>query len=90
MVAGIRHELDSGARLVDFGADVRYLRQLANAERPLVNFELIPRNRRTAIYRARLLVPFSRERIMIWRGQLRLRTRLRALRDRTGSDTTKR
>jgi CelD/BcsL family acetyltransferase involved in cellulose biosynthesis len=83
MVAGIQHELDSGKRVIDFGGDIKYLRRLANAERPLAPFELYPTTRR-------MLIAVARERIMIWRGHLRLRTRLRALRDRTGIDTTQR
>jgi CelD/BcsL family acetyltransferase involved in cellulose biosynthesis len=72
MVAGIRHELDSGIRLIDFGGGgLNYLERLANAEFPVVGYELFPANRGMPIARARWLVP------------LRLRTRLQALRDRT-------
>jgi CelD/BcsL family acetyltransferase involved in cellulose biosynthesis len=73
IVAGIRHELDTDTRLIDFGwAEPEYLRQLSNMERPIVRYELFPTNLRTPIARAR------------WshtRDRVRLRTRLRALRD---------
>jgi CelD/BcsL family acetyltransferase involved in cellulose biosynthesis len=75
VVAGIRHELDSGTRLIDFGwAEFEYLRQLSNAERPIVRYELFPTNLKTPIALARWLVSHTRDRV-------RLRTRLRALRD---------
>ena len=87
IVAGIQHELDSGIRLIDFGfGGFKYLQRLANAERPVVPYELFPTNRRMPIARARWLVPHSRDRIYIWGRQLRLRKRLRALRDRTRID----
>jgi CelD/BcsL family acetyltransferase involved in cellulose biosynthesis len=76
MVAGIQHELDSGKRLIDFGwGDFKYLRQLANAERPLAPLEMYPTTRK-------MLIAGARERITIWRDHLQLRTRLRAVRDR--------
>jgi hypothetical protein len=73
VVAGIRHELDTGVRLIDFGyGDRPYLQRLSNAEYPIIRYELYPTNLRTPIARAR------------WshtRDRVRLRTRLRALRD---------
>ncbi len=77
VVAGIRHELDTGVREIDFGhGGFKYLQRLANAERPVVNFELFPAGPRMPVARARWLVPHGRERIHIWRKQLRLRQRL--------------
>ena len=82
--AGIRHELDTGIRLIDFGyGGYKYLERLSNAERPVVGYELFPTHGRMPIARARWLIP--RGRINIWRGRLRLRTRLRALRDQNQS-----
>jgi CelD/BcsL family acetyltransferase involved in cellulose biosynthesis len=73
LVAAIRHELDTGVRLIDLGyGDLRYLQRLSNAEYPIIRYELYPTNLRTPIARAR------------WshtRDRVRLRTRLRALRD---------
>jgi CelD/BcsL family acetyltransferase involved in cellulose biosynthesis len=81
IVAGIQHELDGGSRLIDFGfGGFRYLERLANAQRPVVSYELFPTNRRMPIARARWVVPHSRDRIYIWGRQLGLRQRLRALR----------
>ena len=78
--AGIRHELDTGIRLIDFGyGGFKYLQRLSNTERPVVRYELFPTNRRMPIARARWLIA-PQGRINIWRGRLRLRTRLRALR----------
>jgi CelD/BcsL family acetyltransferase involved in cellulose biosynthesis len=78
--AGIRHELDTGIRLIDFGdGGYRYLQRLSNAQRPVARCELFPSNRRMPLVRARWFIP---RRIMSWRTRLRLRTRLRALRDR--------
>lgn len=80
IVAGIRHDLDTGIRLIDFGyGGFKYLQRLSNAERPVAGYELFPTNRGTPVARARWLIPHGR--INIWRGRLRLRTRLRALRD---------
>ena len=85
IVAGIRHELDTGIRLIDFGyGGFKYLQRLSNTERPVVRYELFPTNRRMPIARARWLIP-PHGRINIWRGRLRLRTRLRALRDQNQS-----
>lgn len=82
-VAATRGELDTGARAIDFGfAEYRYLQRLSNAERPIVRYELFPTNLRMPIARARWLRAHSRERVDMWRGQLQIRTRLRALRDR--------
>ena len=82
-VAAIRGELDTGARAIDFGfAEYRYLQRLSNAERPIVRYELFPTNLRMPIARARWLRAHSRERVDMWRGQLQIRTRLRALRNR--------
>ncbi len=79
VVAGIRHELDTGARQIDFGfGGFEYLHQLSNAERPVVRGELFPADRRMPLARARWLAPHSRDRIDVWRNRLRLRTRLRA------------
>jgi CelD/BcsL family acetyltransferase involved in cellulose biosynthesis len=84
VVAGIRHELDTGARQIDFGfGGFEYLRRLSNAERPVVLGELFPAGRRMPLARARWLIPHTRERISIWRNRLRLRTRLGALRDQS-------
>lgn len=75
IVAGIRHELDTGARLIDFGyAGAKYLEQLSNAERSIVRCELFPTNLRTPLARARWLRAHSRERATIWRDQLQLHT----------------
>jgi CelD/BcsL family acetyltransferase involved in cellulose biosynthesis len=75
VVAGIRHELDTGTRLIDFGwGGAEYLQRLSNAERPIVRYELFPTNLRMPIARARWLVTHTRDRV-------RLRTRLRALSD---------
>jgi CelD/BcsL family acetyltransferase involved in cellulose biosynthesis len=75
VVAGIRHELDTGTRLIDFGwGGAEYLQRLSNAEQPIVRYELFPTNLRMPIARARWLVTHTRDRV-------RLRTRLRALRD---------
>jgi CelD/BcsL family acetyltransferase involved in cellulose biosynthesis len=73
IVAGVQDELDSGIRLIDFGGGLKYLQRLANAEFPVVGYELFPANRRIPIARARWLVP------------LRLRARLQALRDTIAS-----
>jgi hypothetical protein len=82
VVAGIRHELDTGIQLIDLGfGGFKYLQRLSNAERPVVWYELFPTNRRMPIARARWLVPHSHERVSIWRNRLRLRTRLRTLGD---------
>src|SRR5437764_1220542 len=82
VVAGIRHELDTGTRLIDFGwGGAEYLQRLSNAEHPIIRYELFPTNLRMPLARARWLRAHTRERVKIWRGQLRLRTRLRALGD---------
>lgn len=82
-VAAIRGELDTGTRAIDFGfAEYRYLQRLSNAERPIVRYELFPTNLRMPIARARWLRAHSLERVDMWRGQLQIRTRLRALRNR--------
>jgi CelD/BcsL family acetyltransferase involved in cellulose biosynthesis len=79
-VAAIRGELDTGVRVIDFGfAEYKYLQRLSNAYRPIVRYELFPTNRRMPIARARWLRAHTRERVDIWRGQLQIRTRLRAL-----------
>ena len=71
IVAGIRHELDTGVRLIDFGyAGAKYLEQLSNAERSIVRYELFPTNLRMPLARARWLRAHSRERVTIWRDQL--------------------
>jgi CelD/BcsL family acetyltransferase involved in cellulose biosynthesis len=86
IVTGVRHELDSGTRIIDFGhGDFRYLQRLSNAERPVVGRELFPTNRRMPLARAHWLIPHTRERIGMWRAQLRLGTRLRALLDQDAS-----
>jgi hypothetical protein len=73
VVAGIRHELDTGTRLIDFGwGGYEYLQRLTNAERPIVRYELFPTN---------LRMPIARARWSHTRDRVRLRTRLRALRD---------
>ena len=75
IVAGIRHELDTGVRLIDFGyAGAEYLQVLSNAERPIVRYELFPTNLRMPLARARWLRAHSRERVTIWRDQLQLHT----------------
>jgi CelD/BcsL family acetyltransferase involved in cellulose biosynthesis len=87
IVAGIRHELDTSVRLIDFGyGGATYLRRLANAEHPIVRYELFPTNLRMPIARVRWLRAHSFERVSLWRGQLRLRTRLRAVATRIGND----
>lgn len=74
-VAAIRDELDSGTRLIDLGdGGYQYLQRLSNAEHPVVSYELIPTNLTMPIARARWFVTKTRDRV-------RLRTRLRALRD---------
>ena len=86
VVTGIAHELDSGVRRVDFGhGGFEYLQRLSNAADPVVSYELFPTNRIMPLARARWIAPHSRERMNIWRKQLRLRQRLRALRDRLPS-----
>jgi CelD/BcsL family acetyltransferase involved in cellulose biosynthesis len=83
VVAGIEHELDTGARVVDFGhGGFRYLQRMASAEVPIVNYELFPGNRRMPLALASWLVPHGRERLNIWRKQLRLGQRLRGIRQR--------
>ncbi|HET7574353.1 MAG TPA: GNAT family N-acetyltransferase, partial [Solirubrobacterales bacterium] len=83
VVAGIEHELDSGARVVDFGhGGFEYLRRMASAEVPIVNCELFPGNRRMPLALAAWLVPHGRERLNIWRKRLRLGQRLRGIRRR--------
>jgi CelD/BcsL family acetyltransferase involved in cellulose biosynthesis len=75
LVAAIRHELDAGTRLIDFGyGDYKYLQRLSTAEHPIIRYELFPTNLRMPIVRARWLVTHTRDRVQ-------LRTRLRALRD---------
>jgi CelD/BcsL family acetyltransferase involved in cellulose biosynthesis len=74
VVTGIRHELDTEIRLIDFGwGGAKYLQRLSNAEIPLVSYELFPTNLRVPIAQTRWLVTHTRDRV-------RLRTRLRALR----------
>ena len=71
--------------MIDFGfAEYRYLQRLSNAERPIVRYELFPTTLTMPIARARWLRAHTRERMDMWRGQLQIRTRLRALRDRNG------
>ncbi len=80
VVAGIEHELDSGARLIDFGhGGFRYLQRLSNAERPMFDYELFPAHSRLPAAWARWLAPHGRERINILRKHLRLGQRVRAL-----------
>jgi CelD/BcsL family acetyltransferase involved in cellulose biosynthesis len=82
VVSGIAHELDTGVRLIDFGyGGFEYLQRLSNAERPVVTYELFPTNRKMPIARARWLIPHTLDKIPPLRRRLRLRTRLRALRD---------
>jgi CelD/BcsL family acetyltransferase involved in cellulose biosynthesis len=78
VVTGIGYELDAGVRRVDFGhGGFEYLQRLCNAEDPVVSYELFPGNRMMPLARARWITPHSRERMNIWRTQLRLRQRLR-------------
>lgn len=85
-IAAIRGELDTGVRVIDFGfAEYKYLQRLSNAEQPIVRYELFPTNLSMPIARARWLRAHTRERVDMWRGQLQIRTRLRALRDRNPS-----
>jgi hypothetical protein len=78
VVAGIQHELDTGARLIDFGyGGFDFLRRLSNAEHPMAEYELFPWNPRMPIARARWLVPHARERTNVWRVEHRVGERLR-------------
>ena len=72
MVAGIRNDLDTGARLIDFGwGGFKYLQRLSNAARTGTAYELFPGNRTMPIALGRWLVPNARQ-------HLRPRSRLRA------------
>lgn len=78
ILTGVGHELDTGARVIDFGfGRFKYLQELSNAERPVVGYELFPADLRMPIARTRLLIPHGRERLDSWRGQLGRRLRAR-------------
>jgi CelD/BcsL family acetyltransferase involved in cellulose biosynthesis len=79
VVAGIEHELASGAGLIDFGhGGFKYLQRLASVRTPIVNYELFPANGRMPLALAAWFLPHGRERLNIWRKQLRLGQRLAA------------
>lgn len=85
IVAGIEHELDSGAELVDFGhGGFKYLQRLASVRVPILNYELFPGDSRMPLSVSSRLLPHGRERLNIWRKQLRLGQRLGAMRGRVG------